>query len=429
MPLSLPDDTSLEPGVPLRSVPLPASKSITNRALLLAALAPGRSRLMGGLEAEDTRWMREALKGCGIPLHEEGDGWLIEGGKPPAPRGPLFLGASGTTLRFLLPWLALKGQTTATLTGDPRLFERPLGPLEAVLTGLGAGLTRIPEGLQVMPVQVPPAALDLEIDASLSSQFLTGLALTAASLEGTSRLRWAQTASPSYLALTTQWLRRFGCQASQEERQWTLPGGNLGPVDLRLPADWSGAAAFYAAAAVTGRAILLGPWDPDDLQGDRRILTILEEAGCRVATDRRVDGEWISVEGPLRQGLVADLTLCPDLGPVLAAAAALAPGPSRLTGLETLRLKECDRLEASAELAHWLGAQAESLRDEALHIQPGPDRGPRPPFHPRKDHRMAFAAAVGGLRWGGELTQPGCVAKTYPGFWEDWGRLFGGPAA
>jgi 3-phosphoshikimate 1-carboxyvinyltransferase len=423
MPLSLPDDTLLAPGAPLHSIPLPASKSITNRALLLAALAPGRSRLVGGLEAEDTRWMREALKRCGIPIQEAGEAWELEGGRPPAPEDPLFLGASGTTLRFLLPWLALKGQTTVTLTGDPRLFERPLGPLEAVLTGLGARLTRTPEGLRVAPVQDAPRALDLEVDASLSSQFLTGLALTAASLEGCSRLRWTQAASPSYLALTTQWLTRFGCQTTQEDRQWTLPGGSLHPVDLHLPADWSAAAAFYAAAAVTGRAIRLGPWDPEDLQGDRRILSILEEAGCRVTREGRNDGEWISVEGPLRRGLAADLTLCPDLGPVLAATAALAPGPSTLTGLDTLRLKECDRLEASAELATWLGAQAETVGDAALHIQPGPDRGPRPPFSPRNDHRMAFAAAVGALRRPGNLLDPGCVAKTFPEFWSRWQQM------
>lgn len=117
---------------------------------------------------------------------------------------------------------------------------------------------------------------------------------------------------------------------------------------------------------------------------------------------------------------MADLTLCPDLGPVLAATAALAPGPSVLTGLHTLPLKECDRLEASADLVRWLGGEAQVEGDHTLRIQPGPLPGHRAPFDPRNDHRMAFAAAVGGLRAGGEVIRPDCVAKTFPGFWEVW---------
>lgn len=425
MLLSLPDDTLLPPGKSLRTIPLPASKSITNRALLLAALAPGTSRLTGGLEAEDTRWMREALRACGIPLRETGDLWEVEGGRPPAPTAPLFLGASGTTLRFLLPWLALRGTQPVALTGDPRLFERPLGPLEAVLTNLGAQLQRTPEGLRVIPAPAAPQALDLEVDASLSSQFLTGLALVAAGLEGTSRLRWTHAASPSYLELTAQWLRRFGCEAPLGPGQWTLPGGRLRPVALRLPADWSGAAAFYGAAAVTGRAIRLGPWDPEDLQGDRRLLQILQDAGARVGAEAGEEGEWITLEGPLRQGLRADLTDCPDLGPVLAAVAALAPGPSELSGLETLRLKECDRLEASADLVAWLGGEAEVEGVHTLRIQPGRRQAASRPFDPRQDHRMAFAAAVGGLRRPGEVLDPGCVAKTFPEFWTRWNHMLG----
>lgn len=117
---------------------------------------------------------------------------------------------------------------------------------------------------------------------------------------------------------------------------------------------------------------------------------------------------------------MADLTLCPDLGPVLAATAALAPAPSVLTGLHTLPLKECDRLEASADLVRWLGGRAEVDGDHTLRIFPGPLPGARSPFHPRNDHRMAFAAAVGALRAGGSVAQPTCVAKTFPGFWEVW---------
>jgi len=133
----------------------------------------------------------------------------------------------------------------------------------------------------------------------------------------------------------------------------------------------------------------------------------------------------LEVAGPLQRGLDADLTDCPDLGPVLAALAALAPGPSELRGLQTLPLKECDRLDASAELVRWLGGQAEVIGDHTLRITPGTPAPGRAPFNPRNDHRMAFAAAVGALRWGGELEDPHCVAKTFPDFWEVWRDMLG----
>jgi 3-phosphoshikimate 1-carboxyvinyltransferase len=420
MDLSLPDDKSLPPGAPLRVPVVPASKSVTNRALLLAAMAPGLSRLHGGLEAEDTQWMRQALRACGIAIVEQSGVWSIEGGSAPSPNEPLFLGASGTSLRFLLPWLALHADREVQLQGDPRLFERPLGPLQEVLTSLGARLISQAGGLRLSPLPRPPRQLDLDIDASLSSQFVTGLALAAAGLEGVSQLRWSAVASASYLQLTNQWLRRFGSASTLTAHAWEIAGG-LHAAEAHLPLDWSGAAAFYAAAAVTGRAMTLGPWDEADAQGDRRLLDILQAAGCHVTTEIRASGQWITLSGPLLRGIHADLTLCPDLGPVLAAVAALSPAPSELQGLETLRLKECDRIEASAELARWLGAEVEVEGDHRMRICPS-GRPPehRPSFDPRNDHRMAFAAAVGGLAHPGTLHHPQCVAKTFPDFWAQW---------
>ncbi len=420
MDLSLPDDKLLPPGAPLRMPVLPASKSVTNRALLLAAMAPGTSRLHGGLEAEDTRWMRQALRTCGMTLDEAPGVWAVRGGLRPSPSEPIHLGASGTSLRFLLPWLALHADREVELQGDVRLFERPLGPLQEVLTELGARLMPFAGGLKVTPVNRPPKQLGLSIDASLSSQFLTGLALAAAGLEGRSQLRWSSVASASYLELTNQWLHRFGSRSTLTTSAWEIPGG-LRPADVQLPLDWSGAAAFYAAAAVTGRSITLGPWDAEDTQGDRQLLAILESAGCHITVEVRDSGQWITLRGPLLRGIHADLTLCPDLGPVLAAVAALAPAPSDLQGLETLRLKECDRIDASADLARWLGAEVDIEGDHRMRIRPGhrvsEDRNP---FDPRNDHRMAFAAAVGALIRPGRLQHPQCVAKTFPDFWAQW---------
>jgi 3-phosphoshikimate 1-carboxyvinyltransferase len=416
MILSLLEDTA--PGAALGPVRVPGSKSATNRALLLAALAPGASQLTGGLDAEDTRWMRGALKALGVPLEEAEDGtWTLSGGARPRARGPLWLGASGTTLRFLLPWLALCGEGPVELRGEPRLFERPLEPLLHPLRACGARWEPSGPGGWLHPAPMLPRRLDAEVDARASSQFLTGLALAAAALPEGGRLTWTEAASPSYLTLTTHWLQRFGCEAPLAARHWDIPGGRLRAGRHPLPGDWSAAAAFLAAAAVTGRRIAVGPLEADDPQGDRAMAALLAEAGCTMAWGA---DQTLAVTGPLRRGLEADLTGCPDLGPVLAAVAALAPGPSVLRGLHTLPLKECDRLEASAELVRWLGGTAAIEGDHTLRIQPGPRPGPRPPFDPRNDHRMAFAAAVGGLLCGGGLLDPGCVAKTYPGFWEAW---------
>lgn len=422
MILALPMDT-LPTGRGLASVRVPGSKSATNRALLLAAQAEGLSRLHGGLEAEDTQWFRSALQELGIPVHASAAGWTVEGGNRPRPQGPLWLGASGTTLRFLLPWLALQAEGPAVLRGEPRLFERPLGPLLGAIRDLGARWEAHSDGGTLHPVPVPPSRVEITLDASLSSQFITGLALAAAGLRQGGRLRWTgPAASRSYLELTDHWLGRFGCTASLGPTEWEIPGGNLGPRDLSLPGDWSGAAAFLCAAAVTGRSITVSPLHAEDSQGDRQLLEILAGGGCSSSWR----GPELTLTGPLRTGLHADLGDCPDLAPVLAATAASAPGPSRFTGLETLPLKECDRLEASAELAAWLGGRIERPDAASLRIHPGPAPGLRPPFDPRRDHRMAFAAAVGALRCGGDLLDPDCVAKTFPEFWAAWESMLEG---
>ena len=161
MPLSLPQDRPLGPGEALHPVRIPGSKSVTNRALLLAALAPGQSRLGGGLEAEDTQWMRQALRGLGFPLTEAAGTWHLQGGSRPRAEAPLWLGASGTTLRFLLPWLALCAPGPVRLEGDPRLFERPLGPLLDPLQTLGARWTADATGAWLHPVAEPPQSLSL----------------------------------------------------------------------------------------------------------------------------------------------------------------------------------------------------------------------------------------------------------------------------
>ncbi|MBI4911745.1 MAG: hypothetical protein HY823_03320 [Acidobacteria bacterium] len=424
MLLSLPRDT-LPEGRGLGFVRIPGSKSATNRAFLLAAISPGESLLAGTLEAEDTRWMQEALGSCGVPCERTAEGWHIRGGAAPRPERPIWVGASGTTLRFLLPWLAWASRAPVEIRGEPRLFERPLAPLVQALAPWGVEWRPHGEGGILQPAPNPPLRLEARVEAELSSQFLSGLAMTAAGLPGGGRLSWeGPAASASYLRLTAQWLECFGCLSSLDPHQWEIPGGCLRGSEVRIPGDWSGAAAFLAAGAATGRQVEVGDLDPEDEQRDRDLLGFLERAGCTVTAGRG----RVRVAGPLCRGFEEDLEACPDLGPVMAALAALAPEPSVLTGLQTLPHKECDRLEASADLVAWLGGRAQVVGGHTLRVQPGKPPPERAPYDPRHDHRMAFAAAVGGLRHGGELLDPHCVGKTLPNFWELWaGMLRGAP--
>lgn len=410
-------------GTPLGPVRVPGSKSVTNRALLLAAQSMGESVLVDALEAEDTRCMREALRCLGVTIHQNGAEWQVAGGNALYPPKPLWMGASGTTLRFLVPWIALNTARPVEFQGNPRLFTRPMEALLDPLRELGCRWEPTEAGGILQPVTIRPHRLEARVDPGASSQFLSGLAMAAAGLAEGGHLAWTGSpASPSYLRLTAHWMERFGCPSSLHARHWSIPGASLGPRTLRIPGDWSAAAIFLCAAAVTGRSIRVAPLDPEDPQGDRAILEILGRTGSAFTWE----DDTLCFHGALERGIEADLTECPDLGPVLAAVAALAPGPSLLRGLGTLPHKECDRLEASVDLVHWLGGRAEILEGNALAIQSGQPAARRPPFDPRNDHRMAFAAAVGALRFPGDLLDPACIAKTFPGFWKAWEAAIAG---
>jgi len=420
LPESVPEDTK-----PFGTVRVPGSKAVTQRLLVLGALAPGTTCIRNPLRAEDTGFLRDAIVSLGLPVEDADGAWRIQGGRPIRAGGPIDLGASGAALRFLLPLLALRAVSRVEIRGEERLFQRPLGPLLDLLESLGARWHAGSRGGVLEPVANPPNKLEACIDAFSTSQFLTGLAMTAASLPEGGRLRWSgPSASASYLRLTATWMERFGCATRLADSDWEIPGGRLRPIEASVPCDWSAAASFLCAAALTGRTATVLGLDPADPQGDRILLEILCAAGCTAKWNEAA----MELHGPLVSGLDADLRETPDLAPVLGALAACAPGPSSFSGLEGLKGKECDRLDATAGLARWLGAEAEVEGSGTLRIRPGSPPGVRPPFDPRNDHRMAFAAALGALRCGGEVMDPACVAKSYPGFWEDWDAFVQGTA-
>jgi 3-phosphoshikimate 1-carboxyvinyltransferase len=406
---------------------------VANRALALASLAPGESALSGlsppgGLPG-DVAAMLGALRALGAEIECAGGLLRVRGGAGFAPAGALDVGAAGTAPRFLLPLAALHCRAPVRFRGAGRLFERPLAPLLDALASCGASwragaAPQGPSGTEgrgglLTPPAEKPDRVDLEIDGGLSSQFASGMAMAAAGLPGGGAIRWAgQAASRGYLALTCSALEAFGCPARLSKGSFVVPGGALRPADVEIPGDWSAAAAFFCAAAVLGRRVEARPLGPSDGQADRAVLDVLGSCGSSWA----FRGGGCVFDGRLDSGFRADLSGCPDLAPVLAAAAAAAAGPSELRGLGGLPHKESDRLEGIARLVAWAGGRAETLPGPALAIRPAPAGAPRPPgaFDPRGDHRMAFAAAVCALRNGGEVLDGACVAKSFPGFWDEW---------
>jgi 3-phosphoshikimate 1-carboxyvinyltransferase len=401
-------------------VRLPGCKSLSARALVLAAVAEGSSRLAGLSDCEDTAVLRRALAALGAGFDEEPGGvWRVRGlGGPPASDGAVLdAGEAATNLRFLA-CLVAAGRGAARITGSPALLGRPHGPLLDFLRAQGAEVSTGADGIRVRGKGLPGG--DWRPPTGTSSQFLSGLALAAA-WSGEVRLHLpADRPSAGYFDLTLAAVRHFrGAGAVAVRRaadggtRVDLNPGAVGGRDWRLPADASGATFFLAAAAARGRALdFAHAWSPAHPEA-------VTNAG------------WIAASGLLREESAArflpgaapdapleiDLDAAPDAGPALAVLAAHLPAGIRFTGLDRLRLKESDRLAGMRELAGSLGARVVAAA-EALCIA-APEGGLRPApgsFDVRGDHRLAMAAAIGGL----ETDDPGCVAKSFPGFWEEW---------
>jgi 3-phosphoshikimate 1-carboxyvinyltransferase len=274
------------------------------------------------------------------------------------------------------------------------------------------------------PVKVrggPPRGGRVRVEGSLSSQFASALLLIAPVLEGGLSLELPEPrVSSPYIELTARVLTRFGAEVEREEgRDLRVRATGYRPASLRVEGDWSSACFPLAAAAITGGRVALRGLDPDSAQADRLFPELLSRMGVRVCRD----GEAVVAEGPPLRGLEADLADAPDAVPALAAVAAVAPGLTEIRGVAHLRHKESDRLAALAEELGGLGASVRELEDGLL-IRGGGLRGGV--VHPRGDHRIAMALALTGLAVPGvAIAEPGCVSKSYPGFWEDLARFEG----
>jgi 3-phosphoshikimate 1-carboxyvinyltransferase len=408
------------PGGVAGAITVPPSKSLTQRALVVAAVAAAGSRIVGPLDAEDPRLLFDALRRAGFRL-AWADGAVTAEGRTPVDGASLHMSNNGTGARLLIAQLAgLPG--VWEVDGSSRLRERPFGALVGALRALGASIAGHGATTLELPLRIAGRALagaEVVIDASDSSQFVSALLLLGATLPQGLVVRLpAPPPSRPYVRLTTHVLEAFGASAVESEggRLWSVRGAALSPAEFVVEGDWSAAAFPLAAAAVSGGEVEVVGVRRDSPQGDAAVLGALGRAGCTVRDSAR----GVVVAGPARRALAADLRDTPDLFPALAVVVAVIGGT--LTGLGGLAAKESDRLAVMADRLARIGfaVDAGAGRFSSPGGVPRADAS-REALDPAGDHRVAMALAVAGCAVAGvRVADPGCVGKSWPGFWEAW---------
>jgi 3-phosphoshikimate 1-carboxyvinyltransferase len=425
------------------AVRLPGSKSMTNRALVLAALAEAPARIVGPLRARDTELMKGALAALGADVTtsacpaETGTAeaqpvWTV---RPGWRTGPVRVdvGNAGTVLRFVPPAAAL-AQADVEFDGDPRVRERPVAGLLAGLRQAGVEISDGGRGAVPFVVhgrgRVPGGTVTL--DASSSSQLVSGLLLAAPRYEQGLQIRHQGGRVPSaqHIAMTAAMLTAAGAEVEVGSTRpgdgapdrWQIRPGRLAVGTITIEPDLANAAPFLAAALVTGGRLLIPGWPAVSLQPAGQILDVLAQLGATCWHD--ADGLHIGGSGQIR-GITADLRDVNEFAPVLTAVAALADSPSELTGIGHMRLHESDRLAALAAEIGALGGDVTELPD-GLAVRPRPLRAGSRPFDSHDDHRLVMAGAVLGLVVPGlRIRNAETVGKTFPEFRGQWLQMLG----
>jgi 3-phosphoshikimate 1-carboxyvinyltransferase len=431
---SLPDRIEVLPASkPVRGrIRPPGSKSITNRALVCAALAQGDSTLAGALVSDDTRVMIEGLGQLGIQVEPLDTGRTLvvhgRGGRIPASTANLMVGNSGTTIRFLTALCCL-GHGAYRLDGVPRMRQRPIGDLLVALNQLGGNCRGgLRDGFP--PVEIRAAGLrggKATVRGDISSQFASGLLMVAPYADDDVELAVAgQLVSKPYLLMTLRLMQDFGVR---HEALLDLSGIRIPsrqtytgrPYDVEP--DGSAASYFWAAAAITGGEVTVAGLTWNSLQGDVRFVDCLEQMGCRVT--RATDG--ITVSGRAAMGIEVDMNSISDTAQTLAAVALFADGPTTIRGVSHIRHKETDRIGDLARELRKFGARVDELPDGLRIVPPGDSSALRAAtIETYRDHRMAMSLALAGLVIPGVvILDPACTAKTYPGYFDDLARLVG----
>lgn len=409
------------------TVPLPGSKSLTNRALVLAALASGPSRLHHPLVARDTRLMIGALGTLGASFADDGAGMLTVTPAHFRGGGEIDCGLAGTVMRFVPPAAAL-ADGAVRFDGDPHARNRPMSTVLDALRALGVAVDD--DGRGALPFTVAGSGAvpggSVTIDASASSQFVSGLLLSAARYDKGVTVHHDGKPVPSlpHIDMTVAALREHGVDVDDEvPNTWRVEPGPIAPLDLVMEPDLSNAAPFLAAAVLTGGTVHVPRWPSATTQPGDALRDLLTQLGasCELADD----GLTVRGTGTVA-GIDADLHDVGELTPVLAALCALATGPSRLRGIAHLRGHETDRLAALAAEINGLGGDVTETED-GLAIRPTPLSGGV--FHSYADHRMAQAGAVLGLAVPDvEVEDIATTSKTLPDFPGMWATMLGATA-
>jgi 3-phosphoshikimate 1-carboxyvinyltransferase len=403
-------------------VRVPGSKSVTNRALLVAALADGPSKIKNPLFSDDSYWLMDALVRLGIDLRADRDGGEVcvrgRGGEIPASGVEVFVGNAGTVARFLPPALAL-GPGPYTVDGVPRMRERPVSDLVEGMRGLGATVEYAGEA-ESLPLRVLGGGIrggEARVSGTKSSQFASGLLMAAPYADAPVTLRVDGREQWPYIGITVAVMRAFGVNVAKAPDLFSVRPAVYRPCDYTVEPDASAASYFMAAAAVTGGRVEI-PGLGSSPQGDLRFAEVLGSMGCKV----HITPDSIEVRGPDRLlGVDVDMNAFSDTMMTLAAIAPFAEGPTTIRNVAHTRLQETDRLSAVATELHRLGLTTHQT-PSSIRIIP---QMPRPALvRTYGDHRMAMAFAVTGLVVPGiRIEDPGCVTKTFPGFFGRLGEL------
>ena len=425
------DSYTVQPLVrpPDATVSIPGSKSLTNRALILAALAEGESTLVGALDSQDTRVMIESLRRLGFTAEAdyERETVRVQGrdGEIPASEAELFLENSGTSIRFLTALCAL-GKGRYRLDGVERMRLRPQADLLDALADCGVSAYSEPR------TGCPPLVVEgtgglrggsVRVRADASSQFLTALLMVAPYARQDVSLVIRGALRPFYVEITCRMMEHWGvlvrADAASGAPAYTVRSGQRyqAQAAYAIEPDASSASYFFAAAALTGGRVTIPGLGPDSLQGDVRFATdILSEMGCAVTHDRA----GITVRGPRNgrlHGVTRDMSAISDTSLTLAALAPFADSPTTVTNIAHTRLQECDRISAVCTELSKLGVRVEE-RPDGYTIYPLESIGPAS-IHTYHDHRVAMSFALIGLRAEGIVIEdPACVGKTFPGYWQ-----------
>ena len=400
-------------------VAVPGSKSITNRAMILAAMAQGRSVIDSVLLSDDTRYMTDALRVLGFIVEVDEDAHRItvggRGGVIPANGGEIFVGGAGTAMRFLVAMVTL-GEGRFRIDGNQRMRQRPIGPQLDAMQRLGASVYSERDN-NCPPVIVDASRARFEggetsIDARVSSQFVSAMLMPAPIWKAGLKLRVIGDAARPFIDMTLRLMEAWGTHNSVEGDQIVVPGGQWYRAQrFAVEPDASSASYFAAAAALVGGAVKIEGLSSNSVQGDLGFLGVLQRMGARVTWHP----DYVEVVGTGQlTGVDVAMNAMPDMVPTLAALAPFASSPTKIRNVAFIRHHESDRIRVLATELRRIGADVSETED-GLEIRPSTMRPA--PIETYDDHRIAMSFAVTGLKLPGtKIKNPSCVAKTFPDF-------------